>query len=211
MIIERMTFNLKYGKEDESAAIWKEMLNSFPMTEGARDIHARVYTSMTGRMSTVIQDLKLKSINDHNPLMYYWVINTKVQQLYRNFVQLCDSSSRDMYKIERETGEVGSFDNTITECNIFSLQFGKAKDSLAIWNEILDEVQNIGGPPLRLLTDIVGPSYTLIVEATHPRFTDVNPKVEFWFANEKLKSLHQKFTQFVANAQRDYLNVDFDF
>ncbi|MFI5134958.1 MAG: hypothetical protein ACHQD9_03795, partial [Chitinophagales bacterium] len=72
MIIERMTFNLKYGKEEESAGIWKEMLNSFPLSEGSRDIHARVYTSLTGRVSTVIQDLILKSINDHNPLMYYW-------------------------------------------------------------------------------------------------------------------------------------------
>ncbi|MFI5135156.1 MAG: hypothetical protein ACHQD9_04845, partial [Chitinophagales bacterium] len=202
---------LKYGKEEESAGIWKEMLNSFPLSEGSRDIHARVYTSMTGRVSTVIQDLILKSINDHNPLMYYWVINTKVQELYRNFIQLCDSSSRDMFKIEREVGSVKNYDGTITECNIFHLQFGKAKDSLAIWNEILDEVQNVGGPPLRMMTDIVGPSYTLIIEATHQRLTDISPKIEFWFGNEKLKSLHQKFMPLVANAERDYLLVDYNF
>jgi len=158
----------------------------------------------------LVQDLALKSINDHNPLMYYWTINPRVQELYRQFVELCDSSNRDMFKVECEVGNIKNFAGMICERHTFHLHFGKAKDSIALWKEILDEGKIAGIPYLRMMTDVVGPSYTLVVEAYYPRMSDLVPKITFWATNEKMKSLHQKFIPLCASAERDFYSVDHD-
>jgi len=210
MIIERMTFNLKYGREEDSAAIWKETVKHFEQVGNQRDFHARFYSCNNGRVSRIVQDLMMKSINDHNPMMYYWSINPRVQELYRQFTDLCDSGSRDMYKIEHEVGKITNFENTIMERYAFHLHFGKARDSIAIWKEIIDEAGQTGGPHLRMLTDIVGQSYTLLVEASYVNQADIKPKIPFWKNNEKMNSLHQKFIPLCQMAEKEFYFVDVD-
>lgn len=130
MINERMTFCPKYGKEDAAVQRWSEMINSYPESSAPREIKSRLYHALTSRTNTVVQDFLIKSINDHNPMMYYWVTNTQVQEFYRKFVEYCDCSVREMFKIEHETGDIKEFKNLIVERNTFRLVFGKAKTAL---------------------------------------------------------------------------------
>jgi hypothetical protein len=211
MIVERMTFNLKYGKEDESAAIWKEMIAHLTDVGSQRDLHARFYSCLSGRLCVSVQDLMLKSINDHNPMMYYWSINPRVQELYRQFTTLCDTSRRDMFKVECEVGDVQKASGMVCVRDTFQLFFGQAKDSIAIWKEILDGALGVGVPSVRMLTDVVGQSYTLVIESLYSRLNDFNPKIPFWNTNENLKSLHQKFIPLCENAERDFFQIEHDF
>ncbi|MBL7924864.1 MAG: hypothetical protein JNL88_11750, partial [Bacteroidia bacterium] len=53
----------------------------------------------------------------------------------------------------------------------FRLRFGKAKDGIATWKAIMDRCKSIKeAPKMRMLTDLTGPSYTIIVEMEHRSF-----------------------------------------
>ena len=210
MINERMTFWLKYGKETEAFDLWKSVLEIRPIVNTSREARARMYKPLSGRAHTVVQDFLIKSLNDHNPMMYYWVTSGKVQEIYKQFVELCDSSTREMFKIEHETGNIKDFRNIVSERNAFRLQYGKAKESIALWKEMMDEAALIGGPHLRLMTDVVGPSYSLEVEAFYPDAAEVKTGKNFWDANDKLKALHQKFIPLCVHGERNYFQVQYD-
>jgi len=210
MINERMTFRLKFGKEEEAKATWTRMNELFPETNRPRDVRYRIYTNLTGRVNCITQDFMIKSLTDHNPMMYYWKINVKVQEEYAKFVTLCDTSVREMWNVEHEVGSSKNFKGMIMQQNIFRLNFGKARDSIAIWKEILDESKTADGPDLRMMTDIIGESYSLTVDAYFPNMTDLKPRSEFWRANDKMKSLYEKFTPLCYMSERNYFLVDFD-
>jgi hypothetical protein len=211
MIVERMIFNLKYGKEEESAELWKKMNQYIPETNASIRIPTRIYASLTGRTNRICQDILIKSINDHNPLMYYWVINPRIQELYRQFVSLCDSAQREMYKIEHETGSLPFFDGAITERHTFHLHFGQAKPSIATWQTILDEAETGNKLALRMMTDIVGPSYTLIVEAHYINDGGFRPGIPFWSSSEKLTALHEEFKPYCDCHEIEYLRIGYDY
>ncbi len=210
MITERMTFSLKYGNVQAAGSLWRMMAETMSGASTQRNLMARIYSSLSGRSNVLMQDLMLKSINDHNPMMYYWVTNPKVQETYKSFVEMCDCSVRDMFNVEHEVGSTKNFTGMICERNIFRLKFGKAKDSIAIWKELMNESKEINSLDLRLMTDVVGPSYTMVVEAYFPSMKDIDPRIDFWNNNEKLTALHQKFIPLCNIAERDYLFVEFD-
>lgn len=210
MVIERMVFNLKYGMEEQSSGLWNRMFELMPQSTANMKVPVRIYHSLTGRTSRVCQDMHIKSINDHNPLMYYWVINPRIQELYREFSVLCDSSQREMYKIEHEVGTIKNFQGTITERHTFHLHFGHAKPSISIWKQLLDENASGNGPYLRMLTDIVGPNYILIVEASYANKSDCTLGRSFWKASKTLNDLHAQFMEHCDSAELEYFLVDYE-
>src|SRR5205809_489361 len=113
MINERMTFRLKFGKEKEAVGVWTEMLEAFPESRAPRDVHFRNCINLTGRTNCLTQDFLIKSLSEHNPMMYYWKINPKVQEAYGKFIQLCDTSMREIFNIECEAGSVKNFKDMI--------------------------------------------------------------------------------------------------
>lgn len=98
----------------------------------------------------------------------------------------------------------------IIERNVFHLKFGKAKEGIAIWKEILDAAKNsnIKTPEMRLLSDISGSSYTLVLEMHINGFNDINPKNAIWVTNEKFQELYQKFVPLCDSATREYLRIE---
>jgi hypothetical protein len=52
--------------------------------------------------------------------------------------------------------------------NVFQLKFGKAREAMAHWKEGRPIFERLGMPAKdsRLLTDVVGPFYTLVLENT---------------------------------------------
>lgn len=99
----------------------------------------------------------------------------------------------------------------IIERNVFQLKFGMAKDAIAIWKEILDvaaKSSELSKPQIRLLTDISGPAYTLVLEMHLNSYTDINPKNAVWATNEKLQTLYHKFLPLCESAERTYYKIE---
>ena len=97
----------------------------------------------------------------------------------------------------------------IIERNEFRLKFGQAKEAIAIWKEILEESKKIPGvPEMRLLSDLSGPAYTLIVELHLKSFSDINMKNAVWDTTDKFRDLYQKFIPYCESANREFYKIE---
>jgi len=101
----------------------------------------------------------------------------------------------------------------IIERNEFHLKFGKAKEGIAIWKEILTSAKSAGmkPPPMRMMTDISGASYTIIVEMELKSFNEINPKNYVWVTNPTYQELYQKFVPLCESSKRTYFNIEAEY
>jgi hypothetical protein len=58
--------------------------------------------------------------------------------------------------------------------NVFKLKFGKAREAVTLWKQGIAIADRVGfeKSSTRLLTDLVGPFYTLVMESTHESLGD---------------------------------------
>ena len=103
MIIERIKFHLKFGKAKESISLWKQMIEELKKDERFQ-FPVRILTDVTSSSYTLIIEMNLRSYTDINPLNYLWSVHAKVRELYQQFIPLCESAERQLYKIEMEVG-----------------------------------------------------------------------------------------------------------
>jgi len=89
---------------------------------------------------------------------------------------------------------------------IFQIKFGRMKEAL----EALREMQKVSPMPpenhLRVLTDLTGPYYTLIMEGTYKDLPDYDKALhtEMGGAGEVY---HKKFVPLVDSGRREIFNV----
>ena len=99
----------------------------------------------------------------------------------------------------------------IIERNTFHLKFGKAKEALVLWNEMLESIRKSEEhTSIRMMTDLSGPSYTLIVEMNLKSFMDINPKNYHWVTNAEVQALYQKFIPLCDSSQREYYKIEME-
>lgn len=102
MIIEQNIFQLKFGKAKEAIAIWKQIGEVMKQDERF-NTPMRILTDLTGPAYTLILELYLRSYLEIDPMMYTWKTNHQAHELYLQFIPLCESGRRELYKIEMET------------------------------------------------------------------------------------------------------------
>ena len=97
----------------------------------------------------------------------------------------------------------------IIERNEFRLKFGKAKEAIAIWTNILNEFKNHKeSPRMRLMTDLSGPAYTIIVELELKSLIDYGAKNYQWMTNNTAHELYQQFIPLCDSAQRTMYHIE---
>ena len=98
----------------------------------------------------------------------------------------------------------------IIERNVFNLRFGTAKEAIQIWKEILEEAKksSLNVPEMRLLSDISGQAYTLVLELHIKSFNDINPKNAIWASSPRFQELYSKFKPLCDSANREYYKIE---
>lgn len=97
----------------------------------------------------------------------------------------------------------------VIERNVFHLKFGKAKEGIEIWKEVCNEAKKtMSGTEMRLLSDLSGPAYTLVLEIHLKSFNDLNLKNTIWSTTEKFKELYQKFIPLCESAHREFYKIE---
>jgi hypothetical protein len=98
----------------------------------------------------------------------------------------------------------------IIEKNTFYLKFGKAKEAIAIWKKILEESKksNLKSPEMRLLSDISGSAYTLVLEMHIGSMIDINSKHVVWATHPTFQELYQQFIPLCDRAERAYYKIE---
>jgi len=94
--------------------------------------------------------------------------------------------------------------------NVFRLKFGKAREAVVLFKEGLAIQQRVGAGAdfsTRLLTDVTGPFYTVVLEITAPNlaaFEGASPRLmgdKDWQAN------YQKIASLVESGSRDIFTL----
>jgi hypothetical protein len=93
--------------------------------------------------------------------------------------------------------------------DVFRLKFGKAREALAAFKEIgtVAERDGFGASSMRVLTDLVGPFYTIVLETTYDSLSAYEEAGRKIMPNEKWRAAYQNFVPFVESGYREILTI----
>jgi hypothetical protein len=93
--------------------------------------------------------------------------------------------------------------------DVFQLKFGKAREAMAILKEGLDVSRRVGfrDVPMRLLADVVGPYYTIVLESTFKTLAEYERLGQESMAKDEWKAWYQKFVPLVESGHREIFRV----
>jgi hypothetical protein len=93
--------------------------------------------------------------------------------------------------------------------DVFRLKFGKARDALTVWKEMAEQGKRNGmmSAPPRILTDLVGPYYTLVMETTAESLEAWEAAMHKGLGDPAFHALYQKFTPLVDSGYREIFTI----
>lgn len=92
--------------------------------------------------------------------------------------------------------------------NIFRLKFGQAKPAIAAFREIREVNRKIGiKGASRLLTDLVGTSYTLVFELEFESLSAFEQGAKAFSTSAEWRAVYEKFIPYAESAYREIFNI----
>jgi hypothetical protein len=94
--------------------------------------------------------------------------------------------------------------------NVFRLKFGKAREAVALFKEGIAIQNRIGAGdkfPTRLMTDVSGPFYTVVLELTIPNLSTFESAAPRLMGDKDWQANYQKISALVESGYREIFNV----
>ena len=91
--------------------------------------------------------------------------------------------------------------------NVFKLKFCKAREAMELWKEGLNLMNESGSHNERLLTDLTGPFYTLVMESTYNNLTEYENLMSTEVRTDQWRKWYQRFTDIVDSGYREIFSV----
>src|SRR5215831_19989302 len=94
--------------------------------------------------------------------------------------------------------------------NVFQLKFGKAREAMALAKEgIAIQKRALAGVDFstRLLTDLTGPFYTLVLELTVPSLATFETYTPRLFGDKDWQANYQKVSALVESGYREVFSI----
>ncbi len=92
--------------------------------------------------------------------------------------------------------------------NVFRLKFGKAREAVALMKEAIAIQKRLGvDVGQRLLTDLTGSFYTLVLELTLPNLAAVETTLSKVMSDKEFHENYEKFVPLVESGHRELFNV----
>ena len=92
--------------------------------------------------------------------------------------------------------------------NTFQLKFGQARPAVALWKEGRDTLKRLGMKgDQRLLTDLVGPSYTLVFENTFESLSAFERDTKLVMGNAEWRAWYDRFIPLCESASREIFTI----
>jgi hypothetical protein len=92
--------------------------------------------------------------------------------------------------------------------DVFQLKFGKAKEARALWKEGAVLLRKAGFTSLRVLTDLVGTYYTMMVESQYKSLSDYENAMQNESDSAEWRSFYPKFAALVESGKREIFNIE---
>ena len=90
--------------------------------------------------------------------------------------------------------------------NIFQVKFGRMKEAKELWKEGLKFVNPSSRP--RLLTDLTGPFYTLVLDTTHKDLQAMAADMQGEMNQAAFGAWYQKFIPLVDSGSREMFTIE---
>ena len=92
--------------------------------------------------------------------------------------------------------------------NVFRLKFGKAKEAVALFKEGI-AIQKRAGVEMnqRIMTDLVGTFYTLVLELTIPNMGALEANMPKVMGDKDWQANYEKISALVESGYREIFNV----
>jgi hypothetical protein len=94
--------------------------------------------------------------------------------------------------------------------NVFRLKFGKAREAVALFKEGIAIQKKVGAGldfSTRLLTDVTGPFYTVVLEITVPNLTSFETNAPRLMGDKDFQANYQKVGALVESGYREIFTV----
>jgi len=91
--------------------------------------------------------------------------------------------------------------------DIFSLKFGKAKEAKSHIKEMMELNKKLGLNNFRALVDLVGPSYTLVIEMGYDSLADFESSLKKVFSAKDFGEKYQKLIPLIDSSYREIFTV----
>ncbi len=91
--------------------------------------------------------------------------------------------------------------------DVFQLKFGKARDALTMFEEGKKYMENDGRTPPRILTDLSGNYYTLVMESSFNNLSDYEKGRTQTTDSKQWHDWYQRFSTLVESGHREIFNV----
>jgi hypothetical protein len=94
--------------------------------------------------------------------------------------------------------------------NVFRLKFGKAREAVALFKEGIAIQKRVGTErdfPARLLTDVTGPFYTVVLEITVPDLAAFEAAAPRLMGDKDWQANYQKIAPLVESGYRDVFTL----
>jgi hypothetical protein len=92
--------------------------------------------------------------------------------------------------------------------NVFQLKFGKAKEGVALLKEAVAIQKRTGAEfSPRILTDLTGPFYTVVMELTVPSLAALEAQMPRTMGDKDFQANYQKFVQLVDSGYREIFTI----
>ena len=90
---------------------------------------------------------------------------------------------------------------------VFQLHFGKAREAIALTQQMMAISERNGGTPTRLLTDLTGEYYTLVMEAEYESLAAFEAALQAGTASDEFKAWYPRFAALVRRGRREVYRV----
>ena len=94
--------------------------------------------------------------------------------------------------------------------NVFRLKFGKAREAGALFKESIAIQKRVGAGAefsTRLLTDVTGPFYTVVMEVTAPSLSAFEAGAPQLMGDKEWQAVYQKIGALVDSGYREVFSV----
>ena len=91
--------------------------------------------------------------------------------------------------------------------DVFRLKFGKAKDVKALMLELKKLMEPEQAKNSRTLFDLVGPSYTMVLETSHKNLADFEASFSTTMGKNEWTEWYQKFIPLMESSYREIFTV----
>jgi hypothetical protein len=94
--------------------------------------------------------------------------------------------------------------------NVFRLKFGKAREAVALFKEGITIQKRVGAGAdfsTRLLTDLTGPFYTVVLEITVPNMSSFEKEAPRLMGDKEWQANYQKVGALVESGYREIFTI----